>query len=155
MIQRIQSLYLFLTAVLTAILLFVPFARFIGGTEEFVLRAFGFHGVATGTVVVPTVPMGALIVLAALLPFVNIFLYRRRRVQMRLCVVGIVLLAGVQALICYYILRVGTIVPGLGPHSVSYSVAAILPLIGIILSYLALRGVKRDEALVKSLDRIR
>ena len=49
MIQRIQSLYLLLVAVLTGLMLLMPLGTFLGGTEEMYLTAFGFSDAADGT----------------------------------------------------------------------------------------------------------
>ena len=46
MIQRIQSLYLLLVAVLTGLMLLMPLGTFLGGTEEMYLTAFGFSDAA-------------------------------------------------------------------------------------------------------------
>ena len=47
MIQRIQSLYLLLVAVLTGLMLLMPLGTFLGGTEEMYLTAFGFSAALT------------------------------------------------------------------------------------------------------------
>ncbi len=162
MIQRIQTIYLFVLTALIAAMLFTPLARFLGGTEEFRLMAFGVKSLgepagsgAVSPYVASTVYMGVLLVLAAVLPLVNIFLYKRRWLQMRLCVVEIVLLVGVQIFVCYYIFRAWRSVAGFEIHSVSYTLVDVFPLIGIVLAYMAMRGIIHDETLVKSLDRIR
>lgn len=38
---------------------------------------------------------------------------------------------------------------------VSFNIAVVFPLIAIILDYLAIRNIGKDEALVRSIDRIR
>ena len=96
MIQRIQSLYLLLVAVLTGLMLLMPLGTFLGGTEEMYLTAFGFSDAADGTPVLTAYGLAATVIAAALLPFVTIFLYKKRLLQFRLCVVETVLLAGVM-----------------------------------------------------------
>lgn len=156
MIQRIQSLYLLLLTGVLVILYFMPFARFIGGTEEYFINVFGIYATTPVTqLVVPTIQMLTVLVLSTLLPFVTIFLYRRRRLQIRLCIVEMVLLLGLQVFIGYYMFRTGSVMSALANFSKEYSIAAVIPLVGIILAYLAYRGVIRDEALLRSADRIR
>lgn len=162
MIQRIQTIYLFVLTALMAAVLFTPLARFLGGTEEFRLMAFGVKSLGEpaglgvdSPYVASTLYMGILVALSTLLPLVNIFLYKRRWLQMRLCVVEIVLLIGVQIFVCYYIFKAWRSVSGLEIHSVSYSLVDVFPLIGIVLAYMAMRGIIKDETLVRSLDRIR
>ncbi len=103
MIQRIQSLYLLLVAVLTGLMLLMPLGTFLGGTEEMYLTAFGFSDAADGTPVLTAYGLAATVIAAALLPFVTIFLYKKRLLQFRLCVVETVLLAGVMLFEIYYI----------------------------------------------------
>lgn len=154
MIQRIQSLYLFLVAALTGLMLVLPLGDFLGGGEEMELTALGFRDIAGGTIL-NTYALSVTVIAAALLALVTIFLFRRRLVQFRLCVVEMVLLAGVLLFEIYYIWGG---VRTLGTYDTAawkLSIAAFFPLISLIFTYLALRGVKKDILLVKSLDRIR
>lgn len=157
MIQRIQSLYLLIVALLMATLLFVPLGAFIGSSEEFVITAWGISSLSAPEAgkIVTSPQMAILIIIAGLVPLVTIFLYKKRFLQLRLCVVEIVLLIGVQIYIAMYVLRANNFVSELENASMRFSVADILPIIGIILVCLAFRGVSKDIALLKSLDRIR
>ena len=93
MIQRIQTLYLLIIAALMAVTLFSGLAWFAGDAGEFGLYAFGLK-TAEGELVQSTVYMGVLLALACALPLVTVFLFRRRLLQIRLCVVEMVLLLG-------------------------------------------------------------
>ena len=72
-------------------------------------------------------------------------------IQIRLCVVNIVLLVGLEGLMFYYVRAAQSAVG----EAISYSIVFIFPLAAAILIYLALRAIGRDEALVRSLDRLR
>ena len=93
MIQRIQTLYLLVISALMAVTLFAGLAWFAGDAGEFGLYAFGLK-TTDGAVVQSTLYMGVLLALACALPLVTIFLFRRRLLQLRLCVVEMVLLLG-------------------------------------------------------------
>ena len=99
--------------------------------------------------------LAATVIAAALLPFVTIFLYKKRLLQFRLCVVETVLLAGVMLFEIYYIWgrcaepRRSPFQPGNSPPP------RFFPPVSLIFTYLALRGIRKDILLVKSLDRIR
>ena len=98
--------------------------------------------------------MGILLVLATLLPFVVIFLFKNRQLQIRLCAAEIVLLVGslvVMGIYYYLSARLFESVNGLG----SLKLGMIMPLIAIVFVALATRAIFRDEVLVRSLDRIR
>ena len=152
MIQRIQSLYLLLVAVLTGLMLLMPLGTFLGGTEEMYLTAFGS---ADGTPVLTAYGLAATVIAAALLPFVTIFLYKKRLLQFRLCVVETVLLAGVMLFEIYYIWGGARSLSTLAVSAWKLSAAAFFPPVSLIFTYLALRGIRKDILLVKSLDRIR
>ena len=83
MIQRIQTLYLLIVTALVAVMLFAPLAWFAGQAGEYGLYAFSLRS-ADGTLAQPTLYLGILLALAAALPLVTIFLYRRRLLQIRL-----------------------------------------------------------------------
>ena len=146
MIQRIQSLYLLLVAVLTGLMLLMPLGTFLGGTEEMYLD---------GTPVLTAYGLAATVIAAALLPFVTIFLYKKRLLQFRLCVVETVLLAGVMLFEIYYIWGGARSLSTLAVSAWKLSAAAFFPPVSLIFTYLALRGIRKDILLVKSLDTIR
>lgn len=73
MIQRIQSLYLFVASALMAVTLFAPLARFAGEGSEFRLYAFAFRSL-DGAASQPTLYMGVLLAAACALPLVTLFL---------------------------------------------------------------------------------
>lgn len=98
MIQRIQTLYLLIVAALMAVTLFAPLAWFGLGGEELTLHAFALRS-ASGEIVRPPIWTGLLLTLACALPLAVIFLYKRRLVQIRLCVAELVLLAGAEAML--------------------------------------------------------
>lgn len=74
---------------LMAVTLFAPLAWFAGEAGEFGLYAFSLK-TAAGEAVQPTVYMGVVLALACVLPFITIFLFKRRLLQLRLCVVEMV-----------------------------------------------------------------
>lgn len=149
MIQRIQTLYLLIVAALMAVTLFAPLAWFVLEGEELTLYAFVLES-ASGEVVRPPVWTGILLALACALPLVVIFLFRRRLLQIRLCVAEMVLLAGAEAMLAvsYFWGHGVTDFQGLKP-------AVALPLVCLLFTWLALRAIFKDELLVRSLNRIR
>ena len=154
MIQRIQSLYLLIITVLMSVTLFARLAWFGGDGGEFGLYAFALKD-AGGEVLQPAVYLGILLSAAALLPLVTVFLYRRRLVQIRLCVAEMVLLVGSAVMegIYYYLgCRVVSELP-ISTHGVGISI--VLPVVSLLFAWLASRAIFRDEVLVRSADRIR
>lgn len=153
MIQRIQSLYLLLAAALMAITLFVPIATFTAGDTTFTLTAFALEGAGESQ---STIWMGILLVVATVLPLVTIFLFKRRQLQVRLCGAELVVLIGTIAFIAmYYWLASHNALEGLTIDHKQLGWATPMPIVSVVLVYLAGRAIFKDELLVRSLDRIR
>lgn len=149
MIQRIQSLYLLIVAALMAVTLFAPLAWFGVDGENLTLYAFALQS-ASGEIVRPPLYTGILLSLSCALPVVGIFLYKRRLLQIRLCVAEMVLLAGCAAMLAvsYFWAHAEAEFQGMKP-------AIALPVVCLLFTYLALRAIYKDEILVRSLNRIR
>lgn len=154
MIQRIQTLYLLIIVALTAVTLFAPLAWFGNDAGEFTLYAFSLKNGA-GEAVQPAVYMGVLLALTCLLPLLTIFLYKRRMLQLRLCVVELVLLVGALAMEAVYYFLSYRVFAGIEFHTQGFRPAIALPVVCLLFAYLAARAIFRDELLVRSLDRIR
>ena len=103
----------------------------------------------------PAVYLGILLSAAALLPLVTVFLYRRRLLQIRLCVAEMVLLVGSAVMegIYYYLGSRVVSEFSFSTHGVGISIA--LPVVSLLFAWLASRAIFRDELLVRSADRIR
>jgi hypothetical protein len=161
MIQRIQTLYLLLTAAMMTMMVLFPLAQFVIDGREFVLTAFKLSSVptdgATAELITNTWGLGVAIVAAAALPLVNIFLFRKRALQFRLCMSQFALLLGSIALGLMFYFRI----KGLFAESAQVESHAMLllpmffPAIAIIFNSLAQMAIRRDIVLVKSLDRVR
>ena len=136
MIQRIQSIYL---ALATIVSIGLPFA-------------FSHYADAEGNAVwakEDPIVLG-LFGLSALLSFISIFLYKKRQNQFVLGRLAIILNFVLLGVLVYrsQILSGGTAVLEKG-------IGMIIPLISIVLLALANKAIKRDEDLVKSVDRLR
>ena len=67
-----------------------------------------------------------------------------------------IMLLGIEAFIALYIYKLKEILDTMmRDYAVKYSVADVLPLVALVFVYFAFRGVSKDIALIKSLDRIR
>ncbi len=160
MIQRVQTLYLFAASLVVSLMLFFPMVSFAftsdGASGEIELTSFGLYSDgALREVLTSTTYMGVLNILVALLPFLIIFLYKSRLLQIRLCYVSWVLMLGLQLFVGYYLYVVNDVISIMDASNISYSPTIVLPLIGCILIWLGYRGIVKDEALVRSLDRLR
>lgn len=90
------------------------------------------------------------LVIAGSLSLIAIFLYKKRQVQARLCVASIILC--IAWYVYYGFVVLNEFQTG---GTFSYEFAACLPLVAVILLFMARRGIIADEKLVRSMDRIR
>ena len=79
-------------------------------------------------------------------------MYKNRKLQIRFCVYGIILGFGMIGLMYYFWV---VIFRQLDVDSYWLRMPVIFPVVAIILTYLAFRGIRKDEILVRSMDKIR
>ena len=154
MIQRIQTAYLFIVCVLIMMLFFFPIVKVLIGDDNIYYLFFnGVKSIDPGNqeMIYSTWPLLVIILIILLISVVSVFLYKRRIFQIRLCVYNIFLLVGVEILIFYYALLFKNKFDAI----IHYSFPVVIPVISIILTYLAFRGIKKDVELLRSYDRIR
>jgi len=148
MIQRIQSIWLLLAAIVILILLFIPTVGAISDKGEYILYASGLK--QTGAPQQTTnIPLLAFTVLVGLISLANIFNFRNRKLQIRIASVNIILILGLS----FWMSQLVNNVDGLKELNIEPGI--FLPLLGVIFSALAIRGIKKDEKLVRSADRLR
>lgn len=151
MIQRIQTIYLLFASIFMGIALFAPIATFTTGSVEWTLSAFSL---STDGKSVSTIWLGILMLAATILPLVNIFLFKKRQLQVRLCgIEGVLLLGVIVFIVIYYFLAERFL--GAAVSSQVFGWASPMPIVSVILTLLAGRAIYKDEVLVRSLDRIR
>ena len=155
MLQRIQTVYLLAATVLISLMLFLPLAEIAAeGTGIYEVLSKGWYITSGETVEVAmaTWPVFILVLFLTLITLINIFLYKKRKLQIRICIYSIILAFGLIGLIYYYFV-IG--IRPLDEPAYALSFPMVLPAIFIILIYLAFRGIRKDEILVRSLNRIR
>lgn len=154
MIQRIQTLYLLVVSALLAVTLLAPLAWFGGDAGEFRLHAFALRTLG-GESVQPAFYMGVLLAAACALPLLVVFLFKRRMLQLRLCVVEAVLLVGAAVMEGVYYFLSWRVFSELTFRAQGLRPAIILPLVALLFVWLAARAIVHDEVLVRAADRIR
>jgi len=147
MIQRIQSVYLLVSALLLGLLFLLPFAEI---AKEGAIYTFNFKGILLdGAVQQSGIAISVLIVVLMALHGFAISSFKNRKRQKMIVIYTILMLFGLFGLFIFY-----TYLSFSGAQ-ISYKTGVVLPLVAIILDYLAIRGIKKDEALIRSIDRIR
>jgi len=138
MIQRLQSLWLLLVAAFEAITFKFPF--YSGDWAKDTVQATIDLSART------TIWFSILTVLAGILAFITIFLYHNRKLQLRLCFLGIFL---TLALLTMYFIEMNNFLDG---HVAIWAIF-YFAILGFYI--LAARGILKDEKLIKSMDRLR
>lgn len=147
MIQRIQTVYILLAGVLTAILYKLKLADLSVNNE---LMEFFAKGIFKGEEIVYNgLPLMVLIGIIAVLHFAGLFLYKKRILQIRILVFSIILLLGLFGLFFYFTYM------GFEGAKVAFKIPVAFPLVAVVLDWLAIRAIGKDEALIRSLNRIR
>ena len=139
MIQRIQSLWLLLAAIFAAITFSVPF--YVGGLSDTSGLTATAHLTAKTNLL-----LTVLTVLSGATAFAAIFLFENRKLQMKVTIVGLLF---TLLLLAAYILQLKNFSTG------SFALSCILHFGILGLYILAIRGIRNDQKLIKSLDRLR
>ena len=143
MIQRIQTIYLLVVAIIMTIPLYIPIAQlFIPNDASYNFFTYGVVLIGENSVL--QAHYWALLIMNIFtigVPLVNIFLFKKR----------FLLLIGTMILMWYHIHQFANKMNA----EILYKFSLILPVICIIFMYLAIRGIFKDIKLLKSLDRIR
>ena len=136
MIQRIQSVYLFLVAVCAVVCLCMP----VGHFHQDGIGIADFYNLWL------TMADGARV----FAPWA-IFLFKHRMFQVRLSVFSSLILVG------YYIVFGVFVYVFKSRYDADFTLSwtAAFPAVGLILDYLAFRNIMKDELIVRSLDRLR
>ena len=90
--------------------------------------------------------------LVLLIALGTIFLFRNRPLQKRLCLLGLATSSGVLAL---EVARVEELRKSMTPVSGLWQIGALMPMLMIVFFVLAYAGIRKDEATIRSLDRLR
>ena len=154
MIQRKQTIYLFLAAVACIVCMCLP----LGILQ---LQGMGVEPVLYNMALVQTegnsptydfvyLPLFIALAIPAVVALVAIFLFKNRKLQARLCSFNLLLLLVWMALFAYYKYFQLT---AIGELQQTWS--SVLPFVAAVFNYLAYKGIKADERLVRAADRIR
>ncbi len=134
MIQRIQSVYLFLAALVSGcVIFFLPLFVYSDSTYMILDDA-----IFTGTTV-----------LSALISFYSIFRYKNRRQQLVSGRINII----INFIFFGFLLYMFFV--ELSNEGASLGLGSFLPLVVVVLVTLANRGIMKDEMLVRAADRLR
>jgi hypothetical protein len=138
MIQRIQSLWLFLASSTAALIWFLP----LFSDDETEKTFF----------ITESLVLLLVLVFSGLISFVTIFFFKKRSAQKQLIILNICLALGIIAL---EYLQIENFKSNFGIKQGHWQISAILPFFIILFLSFAYRGIRKDEKLLSSTDRLR
>lgn len=155
MIQRIQTIYLSLTTLFSVLFLSGKILRFTDESNNLLyIGAAGLKKIseAGGAEQLGMIlPLEVLLILVPVLSIITVFLFRNRKIQKKFAAGLIMISVLLIIVLAFYAFSVSRkyhaeIQPGIN---------LILPVLMLLCSFLAYRGIRKDENLVKSYDRLR
>ena len=139
MIQRVQTIYFFATVFLQTVMLFSVQATMLNEA-----------GMETLFKISEDAQWAFFVALSALLPMITIFLFKKRRLQVRLSIFNALLLLVLQIVIVVSLSKLVN-----EYKIVNYAINNISPAISLIFTILAIRFILKDEKKIQSYNRIR
>ena len=157
MIQRIQTVYLILVAVLMTLAAVLPVAEYFDVAKNIVyqldMRGFiQLNPDGTFLSAISTNPVTFIFGIILVVTIMTIFKYKNRKQQFRLCTVNFLLIL-IYTIVLAVVIFVGK--NKLVGTELTLKIPAVFSIVALILNYLAMRGIAKDENLVKSMDRLR
>jgi len=137
MIQRIQTIYLFIAFIITGVLPFIFPLWTLSDGKSFFFMQNQFYAILFG--------------LSTTLSILSILSYKKRQTQFVLGRLNIILNLILLGLFLYHSLNLS----GETPVVSEKGIGMFLPIIAIVALVLANKAIKKDEDLVKSVDRLR
>jgi len=157
MIQRVQTLFLFLIVIGMGVCLFAPSWHKTGPKGEAgVLTAYTLEYQKAGAVVstTPTFYIAILAIVVAAVALYSIFQYRNRLLQIKLGALNSVLMAALLGCMMYFATRVGEALFDPATQG-KYETGLYAVILALVCNMVSNRFIRRDEQLVRSADRMR
>lgn len=156
MIQRIQSVYLLIIVILAGCTNSLPMAELIN-VKLNLNYLLDFRGISlvqpTGELVSQSTTwlLSSFATVFGIISLITIFSFKNRIKQIRLSVLNFLFMIGYYVLLIIYLLISKSALDA----DIHLKLPVVFPLIAMILNYLAIGSIGKDEKLVKSLDRLR
>ena len=152
MIQRIQSVYLTLVLVFSILCFAFPIASYESANVDLQFNLI------PQTLEINTLPLILIISVVGILAAVSVFLYKNRQLQVR--VIAVTMLINMIYIGLVFLLYVDKFSEKLELNfksavTITYSAGSILPILSLILLFLANKAVRNDDRKVRAADRLR
>ncbi len=156
MIQRVQSIYLLIVTILMSFLVVLPYANMIlPGNQSLLFKSTAVYLVSPTDIISvykSTIPVILLVLITGIFSFCIIFFYNHRVLQIRLILLNLLLIFILTAIMVYLVTSSKGDFEG---DKLIFRIAMVFPVVSMVFSLLAIRGIRHDEMLVNSYNRIR
>ncbi len=153
MLQRAQSIYIIIAAGMLLGFLIFPVAEIININFQIydfkLAKPVIFKDNSNINLTSMILQISSWFILA--ITIISFLLYKTRKKQVKLCILIIIFLLVLNVAVFYFLSH---FIPGSG-YKVYYKLPMLFPVFGAIFLYLAIIGIRKDERLVKSYDRLR
>lgn len=154
MIQRIQTLYLLTTFILTVLWYFTPLAELANNQEQLKYTIYGLKD-PNGNYVFKTLVSSIIAAITSFVTVATIFLYKNRMKQIRAAQFLLLLNTALIASAFLLIDKAKAALALTNEVIINYSLSMTFPLISLVLIFMSIKAIKKDEELVRSADRLR
>jgi Domain of unknown function (DUF4293) len=155
MLQRIQSIYLLLASLAIFALFLFPLAHNVYvDNKPISIMVTGTYADVNGQQAPAThfVALSAVTAVVGIIPLIVIFLYKNRKQQVTLCYSTILVIIGYS----FWIAQTAkSVTGGVTLQAGNFGIGLFLCPLSILLLILAVKGIQRDEKLIKSANRLR
>jgi hypothetical protein len=155
MIQRIQSIYLTLTILLSLFFAKGSFLKFVDKsgyvikvTFSGIIKESDVHGFELAE---KLLPLSVVLILIPAVTLITILLFKNRKIQLLLALLVIILIAGLILISAFYSWHI--ITEYLAEFVPVFKL--VIPLLMLLFAILAYIGIRKDDLLVRSYDRLR
>jgi hypothetical protein len=155
MLQRIQSIYLFLAGLAILALFLFPLAHnvYVDNVPT-AIKVTGTYIDVNSVQVVKDhfVALSAVTAIVSIIPFIIIFLFRNRKQQIALSYSAILVIIGYS----FWIAQTAkSVTGGVTLEASNFGIGLFLCPVAILMLILAIKNIQKDEKLIKSADRLR
>lgn len=150
-IQRIQTLYLLLAFIAMVVSMFLPLGIFIGYGGNEIYDFYPLYVIVNGVKDYSVAGLFAILGLSAIVSLGTIFCYKDLLLQIRLSVFNIVMMIGFYGAFA----ALWWLVKGDLDASFKINWSLGLPVVAVILTVLAIRGMGRDRKLLRDANSMR
>lgn len=153
--QRIQTLYLSIAILINLGLYLVNVAQFQLEEQLHDFTLYGLIDANSGEMLYSTISLSVLNMFSILVSLIVIFMFKKRQLQIKLSQLNLFLQVVLVAAI-FFIVDTAAAANNLDTEiDVEYGAGIILAILPLVFIYLAIRAIKKDEALIRAADRIR